>query len=149
MKAFIVVGIVVLMIGTISCVLQTDNTIHIADKRELSDSELIDRASAFGAADTNCAQLVTGAVQCARRFPDLEARVIKVLSQKRTVVFIQNRIPCDGPMTAVTVVLNEDGSLKTITKDVVWPERTKVIPTDELNRQQTPAGDSLKLAPEE
>ena len=81
----------------------------------LSTEELVSLARQYALSSEECrafldkAASVTGGIDKARPLRDIE-----VYEATRTVNFVDNRAPGDGPMYVISVVLNEDGSLKGI-----------------------------------
>lgn len=94
----------------------------------LTRAVLLNLAERYAIADEDCRDAVTNILLYVRADTSQRVRTVDVSVDKRTVRFVENGIPYDGPVTTVTVVMNENGTLASINKDVRYPCRPEPLP---------------------
>ena len=115
--------ITLLILALVSWAWSAESNATTVVSNRLTEAQMIAIAERFAAADSNCWQTVSNVLLYVRADTNQQLRTIQVDATHRTVCFRENLIPCDGPVTTVSVTLREDGSLDKIEKKVQseWP----------------------------
>lgn len=120
-----------------SCVWAKDTNATTTASKKLSERQLLALAERYARGDSNCWQTVSNVLLYVRADTNQQLRTVQVDTRRRTVYFRENLIPCDGPVTTVSVTLREDGSLDKVEKKVEceWPVIPLPLQKERDNRQ--------------